>query len=197
MLGSVAALAGASAAAGAGTMAAFSDEATSGPNAVSTGTLDLELDGADGTVQFLSETEVAPGDSGQATVTLSNTGSLTGYVDVTVASLTSYENGLVGNENAADSSGGDPGPGNGELQDYLEVHAELQGGPALWTGYDVAANRLTPGTEYDLDYELPGGATVDFVFDWQLPESAGNDAQSDGLEFALTFSLDQQADGGT
>lgn len=192
----MAALAGASGAAGAGTMAAFTDEATSSNDALSTGTLDLELDGTDGTVRFLSETDVAPGDSGQATITLSNAGSLTGSVDVTVASLTSYENGLAGRENAVDDSGGDPGAGNGELQEYLEVHAELQGGPTLWDGYDVAADRLAPGTEYDLDYQLSAGGTVDFVFEWQLPESAGDDAQSDGLEFALTFSLDQQVDGG-
>jgi len=189
-------VAAAGAATGAGTMAAFRDSESSTGNSISAGTLNLTLDGSDATVQFLSQTSVAPGDSGSATLTVANTGSLPGYIDVEVASLTSYENGLSGNENSVDGSGGDPGAGNGELQDYLEVHAEFQNGPALWSGFDTVANRLGTGTPYDRDYQLAAGGSDTFVVDWQLPSSVGDDAQSDGIEFALTFSLDQRADTG-
>lgn len=196
LLVGVAAVGTAGAGAGAGTMALFSDTESSSGNSVSAGTLDLTLDGSDATVTFLSETGVAPGDGGTATMTVANAGSLTGYIDVEVASLTDYENGLSGNENSVDNTGGDPGAGNGELSQYLEVHAEFQNGPDLWSGFDTADNRLQPGTVYDEDYQLAGGASDTFVLDWQLPTSTGDDAQSDGIEFALTFSLDQESDTG-
>jgi len=196
LLGGILTIGGASAATGAGTMSYFSDTEPSTGNSISAGTLDLTLDGGQTTVQFLSETSIAPGDSGRATIAIANAGSLPGYIDVEVASLTSYENGLSGNENSVDGSGGDPGAGNGELQDYLEVHAEFQNGPALWSGFDTVENRLGTGTPYDRDYQLAAGASDTFVVDWQLPPSVGDDAQSDGIEFALTFSLDQQADTG-
>lgn len=182
-------------------MAAFSDSESSPSNSVEAGTLDLTLDGGDSTVTFLSEVDIAPGDSGTATLTVANTGSVTGYLDVEVASTTYNENGCVGNEKSVDDTCGDPGTGNGELQDYLEVHAEFQNGSQLWSGFDTVANRLGEGTVYDLDDPLPGGASDTFVLDWQLPSTVGdqkqdNEAQSDGVEFALTFSLDQQTDSG-
>jgi hypothetical protein len=113
-----------------------------------------------------------------------------------VTSLTTYENGLVGNENSVDNSGGDPGAGNGELQDYLEVYAHFQNGPELWSGYQPVADRVAAGPDYDLDYQLAGGASDTFVLDWRLPTSAGDDAQSDGLTFELAFHLDQRPDQG-
>jgi predicted ribosomally synthesized peptide with SipW-like signal peptide len=196
LLAGAAAVGVASAGAGAGTMALLSDNGASTGNSVSAGTLDLTLEGSDATVEFLTATDVAPGETGQSSLTLANAGSLTGYVDVEVASLTDYENGLAGNENSADGTGGDPGAGNGELSDYLEVHAEFRNGPELWSGFDAAANRLQPGTVYDEDYQLDGGTSDDFVFEWQLPSGTGDDAQSDSVAFALTFSLDQEPDPG-
>jgi len=185
----------AGAGAGTGTMALFSDSETSN-NTVSAGTLNLTVGGGSGPVQFLLATGVVPGDSGSATLTVANAGSIPGYVDVRVNSMTSYENGLVGNESNADTTGGDPGAGNGELHDHLEVEAYFSNGDALWTGFDTVANRLQPGTVYDLDYQLAGGASDTFVVDWQLPAGTGNEAQSDSVEFALTFGLDQQTDVG-
>lgn len=177
------------------TAALFRDDESS-TSTVQSGTLDLTLDGNDGTVTFLSETSVGLGDSGQATLTVANVGSLTGYLDVEVASLTNYENGISGNENSADNTGGDPGQGNGELQDHLEVAATFSSGPDLWTGFDVVASKLGAGTVYDLDYELPGGGSDTFVLDWQLPSDTSTEAESDSVEFALTFRLDQAADAG-
>lgn len=198
LLGGVATLGLGSAAAGAGTVATFTDSASSNGHSLDAGTLNLTLDGSDATVQFLSEVDVSPGDSGTSTVTLANTGSLTGYVDVEVASMTDYENDCVNGEASAEdnpsSSCDDPGQGQGELQDHLEVHAEFQNGDELWSGFDTVANKLSAGTVYDEDYQLDGGTSDDFVLDWQLPSGAGDEAQSDSVEFALTFSLDQQPD---
>lgn len=193
ILGGLLTVGGASAAAGAGTMAVFSDTESSSGNTVQSGTLDLKLDGGDATVQFLTETDIAPGDSGQATLIVKNTGSLSGYLDIEVASLTNYENGLVGNEGSKDSTGGDPGEGNGELQDNLEVKAYFQDGPSLWsTGFEVISDVLSTGTVYDLDYELAAnGGSDTFVLEWDLPGDTGREAQSDSVELALTFKLNQ------
>lgn len=196
LLSSVATVGGASAASGAGTMALFSDTETSSGNAISTGTLNLTLDGSDATVTFLSETSIEPGETGSATLTLTNTGSLPGYVDVVVTSSTNYENGLQGNEGSRDDTGDDPGEGNGELQNHLLVAAEFQNGPALWSGSEQATTALSEGAVYDLDYELDGGTSDTFELSWELPADTGREAQSDGVEFALTFSLDQQVDSG-
>jgi predicted ribosomally synthesized peptide with SipW-like signal peptide len=196
LLGAAVATGLAGAGAGAGTMAAFSDSESSTSNSVQSGTLDLTLDGGDSTVTFLSEVDIAPGESGTATLTVANAGSISGYLDVEVASVTTYENGCVGNESSADDSCGDPGQGLGELQDHLQVQAEFQNGPQLWSTYDTVANRLSEGTVYDLDYELPGGGSDTFVLNWQFPDNPGEEAQSDGIEFALTFSLDQRTDTG-
>lgn len=184
----------AGAGAGAGTMATFLDTESSTGNSISAGTLDLKLDGGDSTVTFLTETSVAPGDSGSSTLQVSNAGSLPGYIDIEVASLTVRENACVGNENSVDGTCGDPGVGDGELQDYLEVRASFQNGPTVFD-WGTASNRLAPGTVYDVDYQLDGGSSDTFELEWRLP-SAGDDAQSDGVEFALTFSLDQQTDAG-
>jgi len=195
-LGAIAATGLLAAGAGAATTALFVDSETETGNVLSAGTLDLTVDGVDASVALLSEVDVAPGDSGQATVTVANAGSLPGYVDVRVASLTNYENGLVGNEDSSDTSGGDPGEGNGELQEYLEVQAAFRDGPDLWSSWETAVDRLASGTVYDLDYRLPSGGTDEFVLDWRLPTDAGEDAQSDSIEFSITFSLDQQSDTG-
>ena len=78
VLGGLATVGAGSAAAGAGTMAYFSDSESSADNQVTAGTLDLTVDGGDADVSFFTETNVAPGDTGQATLPLSNVGSLTG-----------------------------------------------------------------------------------------------------------------------
>lgn len=101
---------------------------------------------------------------------------------------------LHGNENSVDNSCGDPGKGEGELQNYLQVKAYFQNGPTVFNWGDAATN-LDPTKSYDLDYKLDGGASDTFVLEYEFP-SAGDDAQSDGIEFALTFSLDQEPDSG-
>jgi len=195
LLAGVATVGAAGAGVGAGSAALFSDTETSGANGLSAGTLDLTLDGQDATVQFLSETGIAPGDSGTATMTVANAGSVTGYVDVEVASVTNAENGCAGNENSVDNSCGDPGQGLGELQDNLETEAYFQNGPTLW-GPTTVAVEPNAGDVYDVDYTLSGGASDQFVLDWSLPAGTGDEAQTDSLSIQLTFRLDQAVDAG-
>ncbi|MHB9288139.1 TasA family protein [Halobacteriales archaeon Cl-PHB] len=202
LLGAVATVGVGGAGAGAGTTALFSDSETSS-NTVQAGTLDLTLDSRNSSVTLLSESNVAPGASGSDSVTLANAGSVTGYVDVEVVSTTNYENGCKGNEKKADdknTSCDDPGIGQGELQEYLEVRASL-GTQDLWEGKWLTPveiyNNDQYGTTYDLDYALSGGSSADFVLEWRLecPNSC-DIVQSDSFEFTVQFSLDQQTDPG-
>jgi len=197
VLGGLLTIGAGSAAAGAGTMAYFSDTESSTSNSVESGTLDLTIDGGNSTVTFFTETSIAPGDSGQATLPVGNAGSLTGYVDVSVADLRNYENAIVGNESSADSTGGDPGQGNGELQDNLEVNAYFLnggGGNEVYLGanqYETIGTAFATGTDYDVSHQISGGGSDTFVIDWQLPSGTGREAQSDSVELDLTFELGQ------
>lgn len=182
VLGGLLTVGAASAAAGAGTMAAFSDSESSSGNAVSAGTLDLKLDGSDQTVTFLNEQGVAPGDSGQSVLPIENAGTVAGTLEIEVSNVESSENGYSGAENGQDNS-----PNDGELDEYLELRADLDGSRIIdWT----YANQIPVGQTYQLT-TLSGGASADLTVEWRL-QSADNVAQSDGFSFDLTFRLIQE-----
>ena len=67
---------------GGGVYAYFSDVETSTGNTFTAGTLDLNLDGGNTNVVKFSVGDVAPGDSGNATWTVSNVGTIDGYLDL-------------------------------------------------------------------------------------------------------------------
>lgn len=183
ILGGVLAVGTASAAAGAGTMAAFSDTESSDGNAVSAGTLDLTIDGGDQTVAFLDETDVSPGDSGSGSVALANAGSVPGTLEITVADVRSTENGFYGDEESQDGS-----PDDGELDEHLEVRALLGGTEIVgWTTADVVSEGQTFTAT-----SVSGGGSVSFEVEWRLPSDASNLVQSDGFSFDLTFRLIQE-----
>lgn len=60
---------------GVGTFALFTDSATNTQNTFSSGKLDINLDKADGT-KYFNVTNIAPGDTGSAKVTVFNDGTL-------------------------------------------------------------------------------------------------------------------------
>jgi len=195
LLGAVTAVGAAGAGTGSGTVAMLSD-AESESDSLSTGTIDLQLDGKDQTVALLPATEtITAGWSDTTRISLTNTGSRAGTVVVEVAALRNYENGLVNSEGSKDGTGGDPGRGNGELQTNLEVAASFQNGTALWTGYDTVAAKLATGTIYETGYQLASGTTGTFELDWQLPNNTGKIVQSDSIELELRFRLEQTTGG--
>ncbi|WP_415382389.1 TasA family protein [Halosimplex sp. TS25] len=171
-------------AAGAGTMAAFSDTESSSDNAVQAGTLDLTLDGENQTVTFLNQTDVTPGEQGSATVSLGNAGTIPGVPEIEVAGVSSTENGFYGKENGQDGS-----PNDGELDEYLEIRASLDGTEIVgWTGADL----LAEGQTYTASSTIQGGDSIPFTVEWRLPNDTSNMAQSDGFSFDLTFRLIQE-----
>lgn len=170
LLGSVATVAGASAATGAGTMAYFSDTSTSSGNVVQAGTLDLTF-GQSQTVPFLDETGITPPDSGSETLDLVNDGSIDGALEVDISGIQS----------------------TGELENYLEIEVRIGGQPFL--SRQSVSNLSTPPiavVETQDNVVIQGGGNqMSFTLEWWLPESTKNKAKGDSVSLDFTFRLTQ------
>ncbi|RDZ51159.1 hypothetical protein C5C07_16240 [Haloferax sp. Atlit-4N] len=192
-LGGLFTISAGSAAAGVGTYSAFSDTERADAS-FGVGTLDLTVDGDDERLTFLEESGLAPGDSGTASVTLRNRGSLPGFLDIDVLGVTDDENGQ-----SEPPSQNDPRVGDGELAQALEVRAWLEapdGSKTFLCGssdYATLDSMFVADETFDLDYELAPGESVEFVIAWRLPSSAGNEVASDVAGVDLRFALDQRA----
>ncbi|MGB9955315.1 TasA family protein [Haloferax prahovense] len=193
-LGGLFTISAGSAAAGVGTYSAFSDTERADAS-FGVGTLDLSVDGDDERLTFLEESGLAPGDSGTASVTLRNRGSLTGFLDIDVLGVTDDENGQ-----SEPPSQNDPRVGDGELAQVLEVRAWLEALDGSKTylcgssGYATLDSIFVADETFNLDYELESGESVEFYIAWRLPSSAGNEVASDVAGVDLRFALDQRAD---
>ena len=95
---SIALIGTATAFAGAGTYALFTDTGESSDNIFTASTLDLTLDGADSVLATLGNSNWSPGDTAQGNFTIKNAGSIEdNKVDVDVAFDTALVNDLHGN----------------------------------------------------------------------------------------------------
>ena len=207
VLGSFIAMGAASTAAGAGTVALFSDEETSSNNTVQAGTLDLTVNGSGSNAVF-DVSNAVPGDSGSTSTTLRNDGSLPGYLTFGITGFRTPENGVNEPESGADAetdphgsnAGGDH---TGELAQRLLVRMKLvvDGTDHYLVGTD-STRRLAANVrlgEYDLsdaagmtDLELDSGQEVEFVTDYEIPSDVGNEIQSDGVTLEAVFALTQE-----
>jgi predicted ribosomally synthesized peptide with SipW-like signal peptide len=180
-----------------GAFAYFSDTETSNGNSFTAGTLDLTVNGSNGVnVQLFNSTNLKPGDQPKGKYTLTNIGSIAGYIDIENISFVSNENVRTEPEIEA----GDTTDGEGELDDVLHLRMFLDydgdgwigtGEPVFFSGYvkDLPSS-------FDLDEPIPAGGGVDFVteiYDW-WNTSMDNQAQSDSLVINCTFELTQNAD---
>jgi spore coat-associated protein N len=185
---------------GGGTYAYFSDTEVSEDNTLTAGTLDLNIEGADDPVTTFNVGDVAPGDSGSGSSTLSNAGSMAGELDISTSAVT----------NTPGAGGGEYEGGSGELGASAQIAMYLdvdQSGGA--TAGDIGLK--SDGTTYDptggFDYDeiddyaslswdavlasMAISAADDFIVLWQVPTSAGNDIQGDSVSFDITFTLEQ------
>ena len=188
VLGSIGLIGAGSAAAGAGTMAYFSDTEESTENTVSAGTLDLKIgpNGGDTAVTTVDVGNVAPGDSGEGKTTLKNDGSIDGSIDLIFGSAINLE----GDNPESEGDTSDPG----DLGDVLEV--EVYVSSTLVRGDFSASspptfNEVFDGTEEDANVALNAGSSTDLTIKWNLPTSAGNDIQGDSVEGDITVELNQ------
>jgi len=207
IIASLIAISTVAAAAGAATMAYFSDVETSTGNTFAAGTLDLTntitgtasdsskvavTEAGDGLNDSVVFSNLKPGENGILSWTLSNTGSLSGVLTTAVA-YTSDENDLVEPEtgdNGDDDNGADL---DGELDEKMVLVLKKDGNVIVTNGTiaDVEA-KLEADSE---TLVAKNGSTVDsvvYAIEWSLPyDAVGNEIQSDDLGLDVTFTLKQ------
>lgn len=178
----------ASAGAGAGTFALFSDEESSEDNTVQAGTLNLEQAGTSGSaIQSLAFEDLKPAGEGDSkTWTLNNQGSIGGYLSF---ALTNSVNG-EGTSNDAESNDG----GKGELGEWLDVTISI-GESEVASG---KFNELWDGI-YDESVDI-GTGSAELTVEASVPREAGNEIQGDvatgDIELFL-FQTEDQSPGTT
>ncbi len=188
-------------AAGAGTMALFQDDETSSNN-VTMGTLNLSVDGQNEAVQQLNVWGVEPNQTNASSILVSNDGSSPGYVDITIGGLVDEENGCVDPETEVDDTCGE---NEGELSDNLNVTVFFDydnDNRSTSSNDQVVVENATlsnvTGQRYDTNYYL-NYENKDYTHirvRTTVPETAGNEIQTDAAEFNLTVHLDQRKDTG-
>lgn len=194
VLGGVATIGAASAAAGAGTMAYFSDTESSTGNTVSAGTLDLTSGGDNGPYGIIDVDNKAPGWSTTTTLSLQNDGTIDGDLSIEVDSIQES-----GGENPEPEQTAEGDSNNdADLAEFLDVEISF-GGTQKWSG---KAADLSSGQTLSLG-TLPGdegSTTKDFEVDLSIPTDASgvdgyddvNAIQGDSVTVNATFHLDQQ-----
>jgi len=182
---------------GMGISAYFSDMETSSGNTFTAGTLDLKLDNGDVNVVKFTVNCMRPGNQPKATYKLDNVGCLKGYLDLENINVTSYENGLTDPESdAGDTTGGNPGQGNGELQNVVNLRLFIDYDHNGWisTGDNVFYNGKVKDlpSHFELDEPINAGGTLYIValFDWWSTPN-DNQAQTDSFVLDLGFELAQ------
>lgn len=185
VLGGIASVGVAGAAAGAGTMAVFSDSESSSGNSVQAGTLNLTLNGGG---SFAFNTALAPTETTTDSVTLVSDGSVSGSLDVDVSYTES--DGDTGSQNATD----DEVAQNLEVQtlDYDGDRTGQVTNGSTPTLADLANNDQTSGESTGNDLiNLPDpGSGTDFIVGLRL-KGVGNKYQGDGIAITFDFHLNQ------
>ena len=177
------------------TQAQYSDTETSNDNTFTAGSLNLTLDGHDGTndVKWVVGPMV-PGNQPKGTFHLANTGNVAGYVDLENIVVTSQENGIIEPETQA----GDTTTPEGELEDVLNLRlfTDLNCDGWISTG-DVTFFNGKVGTiasSYNQNVSVPAGGTacITGIYDW-WDTVDDNKAMTDSFELDMTFELGQSA----
>jgi len=212
---------------GGGTWAYFSDVETSTGNVLTAGTLNLVLtdtsdDGTESEVATWVFPAIAPGLAGGGGagngLTITNNGTLTGYLDLSSITVTNAENYDATTDEAetADDADTSDATGGGELGANLLVQIWIDadndgavgGAGATLTEesiYPAAAIGVAdPGVtgvldsilaSYDLDEALTTGSSTYIALLYDLPGAATNNAcQGDSATLTFTVELDQTAD---
>jgi len=178
------------------TQAYFSDTETSTGNTFTAGSLDLNIDGGDTNVIKFTVANMRPGSQNIGTWRLRNVGSVDGYLDLHNILVTSKENGCLEPE-TGDSSCGNPGDGEGELQDLVSLSKlfwdnDCNGwvGTGETTVYDGKVGSIA--SDYDLNVPLSAGQEkcLTAQFNW-WSGAEDNKGMGDSFTLDLTAELAQ------
>jgi predicted ribosomally synthesized peptide with SipW-like signal peptide len=209
---------------GGGIYASFYDTEASSQNAFTAGTLNLILtDASDDGTESETETWVfpamVPGDSGGGDrLTINNSGSIAGYLDLSNITITNAENYDANTDEAeatddadtSDATGGGEMGANLLVQIWIDTDndgtVDVDGSSNLLEEsiYPAAAiGQANPGVtgaldsisaSYDLDELLNGGESTYIALLYALPSSTDNSVQGDSATLAFIVELDQSAD---
>jgi spore coat-associated protein N len=184
---------------GGGTWAYFSDPETSTGNTFASGTLDLNLDGGDSNVVKFTVSNAKPGDSDNATWTVTNVGSLPGYLDLEDISI-GESAGTSTDAELADEGG----PDTPQLGNYLKVHLFVDADDnGVWdTGEtDIYGNNTTYqpinglASNYDTNILLNNSDTNYITMIWSIDgPTTDNKIQGDSVSCNMTFKLWQRSE---
>jgi predicted ribosomally synthesized peptide with SipW-like signal peptide len=172
-----------------GAVAHFSDMETSTGNTFSAASIDLTLDGQNGTAvtHFDNITDVVPGASGWADMDIVNVGTTEALAHIEVIVTVDAENTLERPEEGLN----DTAP-NGELDENLwfDIRADLPGGDEfeLEIAQGYVAN--IQGIPHSIGTLGPAEG-IRVGISWSIPYDVGDIIQSDSCEFDLRFSLEQ------
>lgn len=170
----------ASAGAGAGTFAYFSDTESSTDNQIQAGTLDLEV-GADNSLN-IDVSDGAPGDSWSSSADLANVGSIGGELSV----------GLNVTSGPSDGDSSDPEvnyPQSGGLLDEAWVRIGIDGSTVVTKGSIKTADMLG---RIDALQRLSGESSKTMNIEVGIDSNALNEIQGDSLTFEVVVGLHQR-----
>jgi predicted ribosomally synthesized peptide with SipW-like signal peptide len=168
--------------AAAGTGAFFSDTETSTGNTFAAATLDLTLD-TTGSLPF-NVTNVAPGATGSTSFTVTNAGTIPGFLDIGGSNLGGIENGCTEPELVT------------ETACLADTISELPSNITLVV--TAGATQLFSGSlasfatsNLDNNFALAAGATQTITVTYTVDSAADNRIQSDTASLDLNFELGQ------
>jgi len=180
-----------------GVQALLNDTETS-TNTFTAGVLDLEIGGV-GTAGFdVGGLNVGSQiNSGYGKWICNNVGNIPGYLNICNITLTNQENGREEPEiEAGDTTGGNPGVGNGELQNLLTILLFVDVDGDGWNGagdiviYNGPMTGLPASATFDYQLVAGGSVNIQPVINWPNHDNnTDSQAMGDSVHLDITFCL--------
>ena len=183
---------------GGGIYAYFNDTETSTGNTFTAGTLDLNLDGGNTNVVKFNVSDASPGSNGGGTWTVTNAGTIDGYLDLETVGITEGIGTTTDPELVDEPTGLD----TAQLGTFLMVHMFIDANNnGNWDAgeTDILGTNAAPvaintiAGSYNLDLPLTAVSTNYITLRWSVPVTADNRIQGDSIILGMTFELQQRA----
>jgi len=176
--------------------ALFSARSTGSGGSFTVGTLDLSVaDAAGGSSEkfVIDNIGVDPNPKGSKIWLIKNTGTLPGKLTLSTGLFANNENGCNSQEALVDTTCGNPGVGEGELGNVIQVRISVDDKEVVpWTKAFTSKEALSQAWSKIPPIVLAGGSQSKLTLDWQINEADyGNEIQSDSLEFSINFNIQQ------
>ena len=178
------------------TRAYFRATGTAAGSKITTGTLDMTVDGKQSSAieNFIADNIGAVGDvTGSKTWTVNNTGTLPGRLYFRIQDVVNSENGCNQPEGLVDTTCDNPGSAQGELGKALKFNVYLDGVLVKLTDLDAANQDVIKTTWNALPkVMIPAGGSKTIKIEYLAGETDyGNEVQSDSVSFNTRFDLVQ------